>query len=78
MFLDSNLGGLITLIAIISAAAIIGIVAFLLHRFMHPKLKDDGKPNEEQIVEEELNRILQPVEDEETAKQINNYKDDEE
>lgn len=78
MILDSNLGGLITLIAIIVSAAIIGIVAFVLHRFLHPKLIEDDKPSDEEIVEEELNRVLQPVEDEETANQINNYKEDDE
>ena len=76
MVLD-QLGGIITLVAIISAAAIIAIVAFVIHRFLHPKLKSENeKPTEEQIVKEELDRVLQPVEDEETAEQINNYKDE--
>ncbi len=79
MFLaDSNLGGLITLIAILATAALIAIVAFVIHRVMHPKLKsDDEKPSEEQITQEELDRVLQPVEDEETAKEISEYKDEE-
>ncbi len=78
MILDSNLGGIITLIAIVATAAIIAIVAFIIHRVMHPKLKSDNeKPSEEQIRKEELDRVLQPVEDEETAKEISEYKDEE-
>ncbi len=76
--LDSgNIGGIITLIAIVSVSAIIAIVAFVLHRFLHPKLKDEDKLSEKEIAQQELDRILQPVEDEKTAQQINNYKDDE-
>ena len=79
MFLaDTNWGGIITLIAILATAGVIAIVAFIIHRVMHPKLKtDDEKPSEDQIMQEELDRVLQPVEDEETAKEISEYKDEE-
>ena len=78
MLYDSNIGGIITLIAIIASAAVIAIAAFVIHRIMHPKLKsEDEKPSEEQIVQEELDRVLQPVEDEEAAKEISEYKDEE-
>ena len=79
MFLaDTNWGGLITLIAILATAGIIAVVAFVIHRVMHPKLKsDDEKPSEDQIMKEELDRVLQPVEDEETAKEISEYKEEE-
>ena len=77
MILEDNLGGIITLIVIIAVAALIAIVAFVIHRFLHPKLKSDNeKPSDEQIVKEELDRVLQPVEDEDTANEINNYKDE--
>ena len=76
MILDNS--GIITLVAIIVAAALIAIVAFVIHRVMHPKLKSDNeKPSEEQIMQEELDRVLQPVDDEETAKEISEYKDEE-
>ena len=76
--LDANMGGIITLIAVISVAAVIAVVAFVIHRFMHPKLKgEDDRPSDEEIVQEELDRVLQPVEDEETAKEISEYKDEE-
>lgn len=60
--------------AIIVAAAIIALVAFFIYRAMHPKLKNEEK-TEKDYAQEELDRILQPVEDEETAKQINEYKE---
>lgn len=77
MVLEDNLGGVITLIAIIAAAAIIAIVAFVIHRFLHPKLKGENeKPSDEQIMKEELDRVLQPIEDEETAEKVSQYKDE--
>lgn len=76
MILDNT--GIITLVAIIVAAALIAIVAFVIHRVMHPKLKSENeKPSEEQIMQEELDRVLQPVDDEETAKEISEYKEEE-
>ena len=76
MILDNS--GIITLVAIIVAAALIAIIAFVIHRVMHPKFKSDNeKPSEEQIMQEELDRVLQPVDDEETAREISEYKDEE-
>lgn len=76
MILDNS--GIITLVAILVAAALIAIVAFVIHRIMHPKLKSDNeKPSDEQITQEELDRVLQPVDDEQTAKEISEYKDEE-
>ena len=67
-------------IVILSVAAFIAIVAFVIYRIMHPKLKEN-KPTEEQkeqFLQEELDRVLKPIEDEETAKQVSEYKDDDE
>ena len=76
MILDNS--GIITLVAIIVAAALIAIIAFVIHRVMHPKLKSDNeKPSDEQIMQEELDRVLQPVDDEETAREISEYKEEE-
>ena len=75
---NSNLSGLITFIVIVAVAAIIAIVAFVIHRFLHPKLKSESeKPSDEQMMKEELDRVLQPIEDEETAKEVSDYKDEE-
>lgn len=65
-------------VIVIGVALAIGLVALLIYLYMRPKLKKDDKPTEEQIAQEEMNRILQPIEDEETAKAIENYKDEEE
>ena len=63
---------------IIGAVIIIAVLAFFLYLYLRPRLKKDDKPTEEQIVEEEMNRILQPIDDEKTAKEVEEYKDDEE
>ena len=64
------------LIVVISVTAIIALLAFILYRILRPRLKEE-KPTEEEILEDEMKRVLQDVEDEEVAKQINSYKDDE-
>ncbi|MCD8204767.1 MAG: hypothetical protein LUC16_02965 [Coprobacillus sp.] len=63
----------IILIAVIVAAAVIAVVAYIIYRAVNPRLKDDGKPSDEEIAEEELNRVLSPVEDEETILAMSEY-----
>ena len=59
--------------------ALIAIVAYVIHRILRPRLKDeDKKESEKEHAQEELDRILQPVEDDEVSKQIQNYKEDDE
>ena len=67
---------IIILIAVIAAAGLIALVAFIIYRVLRPKLKEE-KPSDEQILQDEMNRVLQDVEDPETAKQISDYKEDE-
>ena len=66
----------IILLIVIGAFAVIAIVAFIIYRLLRPKLKDENKEQktEEDYAKEELDRILQPVEDEQTAKEISNYR----
>ena len=59
---------------ILGAAVGIGLVAFLIYLYLKPKLKKDDKPTDEQIVAEEINRVLKPIDDEETAKAVEDYK----
>ena len=61
---------------IIGVMAVIALFAFIIHRYSHPKLKEE-KPNQEQILNEEMNRILKPIDDEDLAKEISEYKDEE-
>lgn len=70
-------GGIIFLI-ILGAAAIIALIAFLIYLYLKPKLKKDDKPTEEQIVREEMERVLKPIDDEETARAVEQYKDEDE
>ncbi|MBP3732978.1 MAG: hypothetical protein J6I84_07020 [Bacilli bacterium] len=67
---------IIILIAVIAAAGLIALVAFIIYRVLRPRLKEE-KPSDEQILQDEMNRVLQDVEDPETAKQISDYKQDE-
>ena len=69
-------GGIVFAI-IIGITALIAIVAFVIYRFTHPKLKsDENKKTEKDYAAEELDRILQPIDDEETAKEVSNYKEE--
>ena len=70
-------GGFIFLI-IFGAAAVIALIAFLIYLYLKPKLKKDDKPTEEQIVREEIERVLKPIDDEETAKAVEQYKEEDE
>ena len=83
MILDGFNGQpLIILLIVIGAFALIAIIAFVIYRLLRPKLKDEGKEQktEKDYAQEELDRILQPVEDEGVAKEISDYRqnDDEE
>lgn len=69
---------LMIFLIVFGAATAIALIAFLIYRFLRPQLKKDDKPSEEQIIEEEMNRYLKPIEDEETAKAVEEYKDEEE
>ena len=66
---------LIIFLIVVGVAAIIGLVAFIIYRTLRPRLKEE-KPSEEEILQDEMKRVLQDVEDEEVAKQISDYKED--
>ena len=66
----------IIFVIILAVTAVVALLAFILYRILRPRLKED-KPSEEEILEDEMKRVLQDVEDEDVAKQISDYKDDE-
>ncbi len=68
---------LIILLVIIGVAALVAIIAYIVHRYLRPRLKED-KPTEEEVLQEEMDRILKPVDDEEAAKEIEEYKEEDE
>ena len=70
--------GLITFLIVLAVVVVIALVTFLLYLYLKPRLKRDDKPSDEQILDEEMKRVLQPIDDEETAKAVEQYKDEEE
>ena len=66
----------IVFLVVVGVAAVVALLAYVLYRLLRPRLKDE-KPSEEEILQDEMKRVLQDVEDEEVAKQISDYKDDE-
>ena len=68
---------IVILLIVLGFAGAIALVAFIIYRLLRPKLKEE-RPSDEEILQDEMNRVLQDVEDPETAKQISDYKEDEE
>lgn len=76
--LSDTLQPVVILLIILGVAAVIAIVAFIIYRLLHLKIKDGDKKSDKEIAQEELDRILQPIDDEETAKKVSEYDQDEE
>ena len=58
--------GVLILLIVVGFTAVIAIIAFIIYRLLRPKLKEE-KPSEEEILQDELNRVLQTVEDDQAA-----------
>ena len=69
---------LLTFLIILGVVVVIGVASFLIYLYLRPKLTHDDKPSEEQILHEEMDRVLKPIDDEETAKAVEEYKDEDE
>ena len=69
----ADLSALWIFLIILGFFGVVAIVAFIIHIFLRPKLKEDKKNTEEENAKEELDRILQPVEDEKVSKEIQDY-----
>ena len=76
MRLLDGLQGLWIFLIVIGFFAVIAIVAYIIHKILRPKLKDEDKQDEKKNAQEELDRILQPVEDDKVSEEIQNYKED--
>ena len=72
--------GWVIFLIILGTVAAVALSAFLIYFLaLRPKLKkEDDKPTEEQILREEMDRVLKPIDDEETAKAVEQYKDEDE
>lgn len=66
----------VTFIIILGIAAAIALVAFVIYRILRIRLKEE-KPTEEEILNEEMTRVLQPIDDAELAKAVSEYKNEE-
>ena len=66
----------VVFLIVLGVTAVVALVAFIIYRTIRPRLKEE-KPSEEEILEDEMKRVLQDVEDAEVAEQISNYKEDE-
>ena len=66
---------LFILLAILGVTGAVALVTFIIYRTTHPKLKDDGKPTEEEILHEEIDRVLKPIEDDEIRKEVEDYQE---
>ena len=66
---------LLILLIILGVAGAIALVFFIIYRFTHPRLKENDKPTEEQILREEMDRILKPIDDETIRKEVEDYKE---
>jgi len=75
--LASGNEGWIALVAIIVVAGLMAGLAFLIHRIIKNKSKGEEKPDDETILKEEMDRVLEPINDEEVAKEISEYQEDE-
>lgn len=78
LFANVTTNPAIILLIIIGIAAVIALAAYIVYKILHPKLKKDEEIDEEKVLHEELDRVLEPIEDEELKKQIEDYKEDEE
>ena len=77
----AGLDNLWLFLIIIGAFGLIAVVAFILYRLLRPKLKQpepDKEKTEQDYAKEELDRLLQPVEDEKVSREIQSFeqKDD--
>ena len=66
----------IVFLIVFGAIGLIALLAFIIYRTIRPRLKVE-KPSEEQILQDEMKRVLQDVEDEQAAEEIAKYKEDE-
>ena len=70
---DNQMIPILVLVIVVATFGVIALVAFIIYRILHPKLKDENKIDDKQAAKESLDRILEDVEDKEAAEQIANY-----
>lgn len=67
---------IIIFLIVVAVVAVIALSAFIIYRVLRPRLKEE-KPSEEEVLKEEMKRLLEDVDDEKASKEISNFKQDE-
>ena len=67
--------GVFILLAVIGVTGAIALVTYIIYRYTHPRLKENEKPTEEEILHEEMDRVLQPIDDDSVRKEVEEYKE---
>jgi len=75
-FFDKNLGWLIPLILLLFFGAIV-LIVILIKKYAKPFKSDEKPKSEKEIAAEELDRVLQPIEDEKTKAEMDKFNQEE-
>lgn len=75
-FFDKNLGWLIPLILLLFFGAIV-LIVILVKKYAKPFKNDEKPKSEKEIAAEELDRVLQPIEDEKTKAEMDKFNQEE-
>lgn len=64
---------------VIGIVVAIALVAFFVHLAIRNSITSkEEKPDESKALQEEMDRVLKPIDDEETARHVAEYKEDDE
>ena len=73
-----GLQGILIPIILVAVFGVIVIAVILIKRHVSVFKSDEKPKSDREIAAEELDRLLQPIEDEEAAAQVNSYSEEEE
>lgn len=71
--LVSGLDGLWIGLGILGGVGLIALLVFLFKKFAKPFHEEKPHINQEEVAKEELDRLLVPIEDDETKKEMQEY-----
>jgi len=75
-FLDQNMGWLIPVILLLFFGAIV-LIVILVKKYAKPFKTEEKPKTEKEIAAEELDRVLQPIEDEEAKAEMEKFNQEE-
>ncbi len=68
------MNALLILLIVVIVVAVIAIIAFVIYRSLNPRLKkDEEQKSEQENAEDELKRILTPIDDEDVKESMRKY-----